>query len=347
MKQPWIHGRWLDGALILAPPLLATLAVLVTGPSIEHADMPPLAWLVIVVLIDVAHVYTTIFRTYADAAARRERRALLVAVPLVAWLGGIMLYSLGELAFWRVLAYVAVFHFVRQQYGFVRIYSRNDDPNDRHRRWLRRVDATAIYAATLYPLLYWHVSQPKSFHWFVEGDFFELPWPLLERIGFAVYTAILCAYVASQAYELWRRRTLNIPKNLVVIGTALSWYVGIVAFDGDWTFTLTNVVSHGIPYFALVWSHKRRERSTLFRLRFVPVYLGIVALLAYCEEYLWDGFIWREHLDLFPWAAQLPHLGARELLTVVVPLLAVPQLTHYALDGFLWKVSKMRKAPAR
>ena len=32
------------------------------------------------------------------------------------------LYSRGELVFWRALAYLAVFHFVRQQYGWMALY---------------------------------------------------------------------------------------------------------------------------------------------------------------------------------------------------------------------------------
>jgi hypothetical protein len=37
---------------------------------------------------------------------------------------GVALYSEGELTFWKVLAFVAVFHFVRQQYGWVALYRR-------------------------------------------------------------------------------------------------------------------------------------------------------------------------------------------------------------------------------
>ncbi len=46
--------------------------------------------------------------------------------PLLGWLAFVALYSLGSMVFWRVLAYLAVFHFIRQQYGFMMIYRRND-----------------------------------------------------------------------------------------------------------------------------------------------------------------------------------------------------------------------------
>jgi hypothetical protein len=42
---------------------------------------------------------------------------------------GLILYQFGSLTFWSVLALVAVFHFIRQQYGFMRIYARFEPNN--------------------------------------------------------------------------------------------------------------------------------------------------------------------------------------------------------------------------
>ena len=81
-------------------------------------------------------------------------------------------FVLRILVFWRVLAYIAVFHFVRQQFGFVMLY--------RHRcgeRSLadRRLDKMAIYSTMLYPLAFWHATSDRRFEWFAEGDFLSLP----------------------------------------------------------------------------------------------------------------------------------------------------------------------------
>jgi hypothetical protein len=55
--------------------------------------------------------------------------------------------------------------------------------------------------------------------------------------------------------------------------------------------------------------------------------------LAYVEELFWHRGVWHERLWLF---------GGNEWnwddwKTYLVPLLAVPQLTHYVLDGFVWR----------
>ena len=62
--------------------------------------------------------------------------------------------------------------------------------------------------------------------------------------------------------------------------------------------------------------------------------ISTVWLLAYCEELVWNRAIWHEHRWLFG-----SDVDAEGWQLALVPLLAVPQLTHYVLDGFIWKRS--------
>ena len=66
-------------------------------------------------------------------------------------------------------------------------------------------------------------------------------------------------------------------------------------------------------------------------------FLGIVIALAYMEEWAWDRLIWHEQGDLFLFPAV--ELSV-ELQTLLVPLLALPQATHYLLDAWIWKTKK-------
>jgi hypothetical protein len=66
----------------------------------------------------------------------------------------------------------------------------------------------------------------------------------------------------------------------------------------------------------------------------LPGFLLFLAALALAEEFLWDWLIWHERPALFgPNLLDLP----ADLLALVVPLLALPQATHYVLDAFIWK----------
>jgi hypothetical protein len=135
----------------------------------------------------------------------------------------------------------------------------------------------------------------------------------------------------------------NIPKNLILVGTYLSWYLGIVTFQGDLVFTMLNVVAHGIPYMALVWifGKKTNEQHVFnFNYKGVLIFIGVVFLLAYLEEAIWDIFIWKDHPSIFPMLTSLPVVQDTFILSLLVPLLTLPQLTHYVLDGFIWKIRK-------
>ena len=333
----WIHSPVFDGVLIVGPAVVSVLLVLLV-PALRAEHLPPWGWLVFVVGIDVAHVWSSLYRTYLDPDELRRRRTHYVVTPLICFGAGVVLYSLGSLAFWRVLAYLAVLHFVRQQYGFVMLY--------RHRAGERGsidalLDKVAIYSVMLYPLAYWHARDDRVFAWFIAGDFVALPAWTAGAAG-VLYATALLAFALRQAQRALRGEPLSWGKLGIVASTAATWYVGIVAFNSDFAFTVTNVVAHGLPYLALVWLYGRRKwtapkswRTRLYRPALLWAFVGAAILLAYLEEGAWDLLVWHEHASLFgDW--QLPALP-KELLAVVVPLLILPQATHYVLDAWIWK----------
>ena len=120
-----------DVAVFLGSALLSGLALL-WGAHMGYlrSQSPEWTWIVAVLLVDVAHVWSTCFRTYFDPEQLRQRPGLYFGTPLLCWLGGTLIYWwAGGAVFWRGLAYLAVWHFVRQQYGWVALYrAKNGDP---------------------------------------------------------------------------------------------------------------------------------------------------------------------------------------------------------------------------
>jgi hypothetical protein len=73
-------------------------------------------------------------------------------------------------------------------------------------------------------------------------------------------------------------------------------------------------------------------------------FVAVALWCAFCEELLWDRLVWHDRGYLF--GASEPWLSDR-VLSFVVPLLALPQLVHYALDGVLWRSKDAGAAQAR
>jgi hypothetical protein len=337
-RAPWIFSRSVD-LLAFALPAALSMGVLVAMPQ-RSSGGSEWVWVTGVLLVDVAHVWSTLFVTYLNPAELRRHPERYALVPAGGWVLGVLLYSLGGAAlFWRCLAYLAVFHFVRQQYGWMMLYRARAAERGRVGG---AIDGAAIYAATLYPLIWWHAHLPRGFDWFLPGDFARgLPAEVAEAAG-VVYVACLVAYFARTIAQAARREPVAWGKHLLLIATAATWYAGIVLFDDDDAFTLTNVFAHGIPYAVLVFSYSRHtaasEPGVGARLLGGSVFaagvrfLACLWLLAYAEELLWDRAHWHERPHLFGEGFELSSLEAW-----LVPLLAVPQLTHYVLDGMFWR----------
>ena len=389
-RQPWIYSPFVDGLFILAIPFLIVAATLLCGDYFRPADsMTVVSWAILVMGVDVSHVYSTIYRTYLDKETMQRHGLFLMLLPFAVLIICLLLYLFGAQVFWRVMAYVAVFHFARQQYGFLRVYSRHENPS----AFARRIDALAIYTATLYPILDWHLAGQKSFNWFMNGDFFYFAglcraaadcsraqeWLATARtLAWFAYLGIMGLYLVKEVTLLWksitaRRQALlrnsiatknvpwfNLPRNAILAGTLLSWYVGIIHFNSDLAFTAINVMSHGIPYIALVWIYGRKKYNNasgagleqmptwsmaqLFRPRYILFFIVSLLLLAYVEEGLWDAWVWHEknHQPLFDaFHALVGGAGPESSwLKLLVPLLSVPQITHYIIDGFIWKIRR-------
>ncbi len=336
------HTRWIQSApfdllFILAPQfIVAFMLIMFSDFAHSLGELPAWLWIALIVGVDVSHVYSTVFRTYLDPRERLRMPDLYRIFPLIGWVVGVMLYSIHSLYFWRVLAYLAAFHFVRQQYGFMMLYA------SRCRTGSPLLDKAAIYTATIYPLLYWHCYE-REFHWFLAKDFLFFQEPRLASIGLFIYVAVMAVYIWQELRDLLMRRVFNLPKNLLLFATGFTWWIGIITFNNDIAFTATNVIAHGLPYLALIWIYKRREailhnsKSCFFRVTGIPLYLGVLFLIAFLEEWVWDGVLWRDHSELFPWfwALEAP---SNAVLSIVVPLLALPQLLHYIFDAFIWRL---------
>jgi len=326
----WVQSKTFDLVFILFPPFLVLL-MFFWFPELTHenAEMSTLSWIFVVLAIDVAHVYGSLWRTYWHQENFRLHRSKFIMIPILVWVVGVLLYSTSGKIFWTTVAYVAVFHFIRQQYGFMRLYSRQEKQS----KFANGLDFWLIHVLCLYPIIFWHVHLPRNFHWMMEGDFLVGLPKIVEEVSFFIYLALMLAYIVKEINS----KSLNVPKNLLVLSTGLTWYFGMVYFNSDMAFTITNVLAHGIPYMALVWIYERKEFSRLQNWWGPMVFLGVLLIFAYGEEALWAGFVWREHLSAFEFMRSMPQIKEQYLLAILVPLFTLPQATHYILDGFIWK----------
>jgi hypothetical protein len=339
----WLFSKTIDLSLLFLPVWITWVICFSVPTSFLFSDFPLWLWVITVLLLDVSHVWSTIFRTYLDKEEFRNHKELLVLTPIISFLIFYSLTSYSIDLFWSIMAYFALFHFMKQQYGFLMLYksvSKNYIQKIFNDKWI-------IYFSMLYPILYWHLAGDRSFSWFVEGDFFIHSTELITNYSIvfnSIYWLVISAWIGEEIYlQVKKKQTIVIGKMIWLLTTAINWYIGIIYFNSDVAFTLTNVVAHGIPYMVLIFFYMNRK-SQLIKNVSISI-LGIIGmisltiLLAFGEEYLWDGLINKEKQQFFENILPYPFsaIESSEVLAVLIALLSIPQITHYILDGFIWK----------
>ncbi len=347
---PWMWSARTDLAVFGGSAAVALgLAALAEPLGMGRAGLPEWGWIAFVLAIDVAHVWSTLFRTYFDREELQRHRWRYALVPAGCYAAGVALYLSEPMLFWRVLAYLAVYHFVRQQVGWAAVY------RSRARQGALGAagDDGALDAAKRDPHLHWpaHLSETE-FAWFVQGDFVALGGHAAAVLPAArvVWIAALVAFALRQVQVLVEDRTLHLGKLVVVASTAAIWWVGIVATNSDFTFTVTNVIVHGVPYIALLWAYARARRAehpdglgSQIAGWGLGAFVGVLLLLAFVEEMAWDRLVWHDRAWLFGSTVSVSTVA----LAWIVPLLSLPQTTHYVLDGMLWRRKDTRELPAQ
>ncbi|MCP4500856.1 MAG: hypothetical protein GY822_12920 [Deltaproteobacteria bacterium] len=336
----WIVNKRFD-LLMLGLPYAASILSLATlsGPM---TDPPLWLFLLVIVSFDVSHVWSTLHITYLDKSMRKERRWLLWLTPPIAFLGGLRLHSHSPALFWTVLAYIAIFHFMKQQWGFIALYKARLKERERLDLFL---DKWTLYVGALSPVLLWHGTPSRQFDWFNAGEkfIFKLDPAFRPDILF-VMAAFAVLWVGRQVQRWVKDGFYNPGKVMWMVAAWVSWTIGIMYAEHPLVSAAFLNLLHGIPFMMLVWVRTRRqaERNAQSGMQWLTkkknwlLFYGICFIPAFVEEGFWDAMVW--HI----YAPHMLHISAAPLtgmlLSFWVALLSLPQLSHYILDAWVWKL---------
>lgn len=340
----WIVNARVDGVMIGLPFLIGAVALgLLRLTAISE---PIWVYLLGFVAFDVAHVWATAYMTYLDPQRLARRRGLyLWPIPL-SFMVAFLMHWYSPVAFWTGLAYFAIYHFAKQQYGFIAIYKALAGERD---RFDYRLDKLTLWTGALGPVLLWHATPAGQFDWFESGERF------LIRLDPAWHAPIWCAmlvvaavWLLRQGQQRWLRRETSRGKQLFMVASWASWMLGVRLSDHLLVSAAFLNFFHGLPFLVLVWRRLQARVASAQQplspvLRFVTgagrvwAFYGLLLSLAVIEEIFWDGLIWRTYLPTVV-PVSYPVLSSA-VLSLCVALLSTPQIVHYFLDGVVWKLN--------
>lgn len=316
------------------------------------------------VVLTVAHHMPTFIRIYGDVDLFRRFRWSFVLGPVVP-----LLFCMTVLVYLNVhqypieyFLYLYIFlalwdpwHFLRQHFGFMRIY-------DRHNRAPARLASNMDWAVCGIWFVYIMIASADWIPGLLEDLYRNTNIPLLLAIPVGWMAALqsimgwlaLAMTLVYAGYVLWcwRRGFYISPAKLALLvctfGVMLLTYTPndlILELAPAWSFKVgfaTVGIVHMTQYLAIVWRYDRRiaqqgrARSGWFswlhgRTTLWGVMLAAMAYVAFCIGY--GEVITTSHDN-------------RWLMSVLLAIGFTSTLMHYYFDGFIWKVRHQQNQTA-
>ncbi len=355
VRQNWVLDPVQDMLFIIAAPVLSLGLTLWLMQRYGAAQGGALVILIHVVLT-VAHHMPTFIRIYGDTDLFRRFKWSFVIGPVIP-----LLFSAGVLTYINVhqypveyFLYLYIFlalwdpwHFLRQHFGFMRIY-------DRHNAAPARLASNMDWAICTLWFVHIMIASADWIPGLLEDLYRNAHIPLLlalpdglmsqlQALSWWLAVAVTIVYVI---YLVWcvRQGFFVSPAKLVLLvctfGVMYLTYTPndlILQLAPAWSFKVgfaTVGIVHMTQYLAIVWRYDQRiaqqgrARRGWFewlhaRRSRLGVLLAAVAYVAFCIAY---GDVITQSWD------------NRWLMSVMLAIGFTSTLMHYYFDGFIWKV---------
>lgn len=279
------------------------------------------------IIVDGSHVYSSLLVTYGDKDMYRQLKTYMWGIPLVIMVTAFTLSYIGKAQyFYYLLAYSAMIHFIRQEFGWMKIASKLDSSTP---KWLYYTDVCTSYSMTILPLL-WAIRDTVVAQWYRPGDVFGVPLVVAEW-ALKCFWPIVSVFLLANAYHTFKTKTFNSSKMLVFLNTLFGWYIAKTFTTNPYLAGWFFIFHHGLPYYFIVFKTERVSSQynwvkSIGKFKFPIMYLGCVLVF-----YL---FLMAHSGNSFVYALKKSH---PIFFSLVYCISIMPQLTHFILDGMIWK----------
>jgi len=350
--QNWILDPVQDTIFIIAAPLITLTLALLTFHF--YGPMEATGLIVVVhTVFTVAHHLPTFIRIYGDVELFRRFKWSFLLGPLIPFT-----FALGVLGYlndralplenffyiWIILTLWDPWHFMRQHYGFMRIY-------DRHNAAGKTFGARFDFALSAVWFAYIMAASSEWLPGVLEGLYTTTNMPVLLFVpqgGLEILTRVLaaCALLTTVAYTgylvwCWHKgyfvSLAKLTMVIVMFGVMYLTYTPnewMLSLAPGWSFKVGFAVIgivHMSQYLAIVWRYNRslaskdgKARTGWFRKMHARGGFFIAAgYVLLCLSY---GEVLTVTHD------------NRWLMSVLLALGFTSTLMHYYFDGFIWRV---------
>lgn len=348
--QSWLSSWYIDLTAFHIIPLISSAFFLIffnLGYKVkDETFFIMIAWLGVVDWAHFASLWPRIFSNPVETSLDKKKYVSFFFLIVLAYI--ILCLFVSERSFILVLiAYMAIFHVIRQQYGFVRIYSRTDARKTKVEDYFER---SLVYLGMITPLIFWHFhnTNPEGV-WFRElfkHEFFLTAF----YVSVCLLSVALTGYIYFEVKRTRQNNYFNIAKNLTIFSTLVGW--GIVSFlpQNSLVLAFTVQLHHNLSYVALVWIIGNRDLRlsqkkggwSFYTMRGLFIYMIGIAILGQVifTLYIELNSQTSSHNVLFGSLLNFIPKGEGAFEDLGRGLFFATQIHHFIVDRYLWRKEK-------
>jgi len=330
-----ISARWIvsardDLTWFIGPVLLcyALVAVYVTRA------LPFVPILAALLLLDASHIFATFTRTYFDREERTVRWRLLAGVLVFLVIGPLVVFAGGYIPYFFLATVWALYHQLKQHYGFAVIYKIKNGDTEEVDNFLDRAFLLANFLGPLFVF----VTRRSGFLARADGR-------LKLLAGYAGYALLVVMAVVSlvwlirQVVRFSRGGLIDLPKYLLFVAVVpLMWVVMLSPFPYKLPMVVLMMLPmHTLQYHRLVWFHNRKYSSpTATRTRHGLAVIVNRRLITYAAVVIGYAVVFN-----LSRRGVIAAFGESSIITQTVLALSIgPLLAHFYLDSVIWRVRR-------
>jgi hypothetical protein len=322
-RDRYIVSPGFDWLFFIGSPLLAVAAIFAALRFVpaERVEVVVLSYLA------VGHHVPTFLRAYSDPDELAEHRWRLTVVPIAVVYVMVLLFAFES----RLLSLVFIwdqYHFVRQHYGFMRLY---DAKNGNLAADVGRFDQPLCFA------LFLAIIAHSDFYAFLYTEgLYELGvllpmWlgPVLREATLWGAGGVATFWLADLARQAARGQPIALPKLAILASTYAVWAWSYSVLSAPLLSYSISACFHCVQYDALAWWYNHRKADTLGERPGSAVF-----------RYLHTrNHIWLYAACIFAYGF-LSRWGGESLPALVFFVNRTTGLLHYYFDSFIWRVRK-------
>jgi hypothetical protein len=322
-SRGWIFSPKTDICVFWLPVAVAYICSFIFGALQEPPAISSINFLFGLAIFDAGHVLATtgpVFRRKSEGKLFAFRLGLILMTLFT--LGS---YLISRQLFFSIVAPLAVFHVMKQQYGWLMLSRRTFAEPLSTRLW----DQVLLWNVMLAPVLWWlspMSAAEKSYY--MPKDFSFIVPSFVAQGALVLYVFINVAYVI----HIFRSKdALNWGKLSLLMATGL-WFFTLIFFPSKIAFFASLFYAHGIAYILYSQRDFAATQFTKMKGKWVPfVQIFAKKSLLFFIVVAAIGFVWRVGGTV---AYKTFDVSSGSLIEFA---LWYPLLVHYYFDSFIWR----------